>query len=480
MSTTIETIPQMTVPEHGTPENSGLKRELGLFSATMLVAGVMIGSGIFIVSADVARQVASPGLLMLVWLFTAVVTLFGAMSYARLATAFPEVGGQYVFLKKAWGEIPAFMYGWALFFVIQTGTLAAVAVAFAKFLGVLFPAISSQAVLQIIPGFSITAIQGVAIAVLMALTAYNCFGIKEGALLQNVFTVLKVLAVAGLIGAGFLASGQGLPNPSQWSLIPQETLPLPLLAVFAIATVGPLFSADAWNNVTFISGEVKNPQVNVAKAMVYGTALVLTLYLLVNMAYLNVLPFDLIQHAPEDRVATAAINHIWGGAGAGIMAAIILVSTFGCLNGLTLAGARVFYAMAKDKLFFAPFGKVHPRFHTPTVSLVGQGICASVLTLTGSYGQLLDYTIFTTLLFYLITISGMFRLAKRHPEQLRMASWQARVIPVTYLILVSYICINLFLYKPGYTLPGLGIVSLGIPIYFIWKAAHKRRAANQA
>lgn len=461
---TTETVESHTQTPH-------LKRELGLFSAITLVSGVMIGSGIFIVSADIARQLQSPGLLLAIWVFTAVVTLFGALSYGRLAAAFPEAGGQYVFLKKAWGEIPAFLYGWALFFVIQTGTLAAVAVAFAKFLGVLVPTVSSQTILLQLPFMAVTAQQGVAIAVLGLLTAYNCRGVKEGAMLQNVFTVLKVLAVLGLIGAGLATMKLGLTqlfSPAFYQ--PAQALALPLLSAFAVATVGALFSADAWNNVTFIGSEIKDPQVNLPKAMAWGTFVVLMLYILANVAYLNLLPFSLLQHAPEDRVATAAMNQLLGSTGAVVMAVIILISTFGCLNGMILAGARVFYAMAKDKLFFPPFARVSPKFHTPVVSLIGQGFCAMALTLTGSYGQLLDYIIFTTLLFYMLTVLGMLKLARHNPQQFRMTSWLSTVVPITYLILVGYVAVNLALFKQNYTLPGLGIVCLGIPIYFVWKA----------
>ncbi len=451
-------------------ETPHLKRELGLFSAITLVSGVMIGSGIFIVSADITRQLASPGLLIGIWVFTAMVTLLGAISYGKLASAFPEAGGQYVFLKKAWGEIPAFLYGWALFFVIQTGTLAAVAVAFAKYLGVLLPGVSSQVMLlQLTSQFGISTQQGVAILVLALLTAYNCRGVKEGALLQNIFTVLKVMALIGLIAVGFALGQHGLQAWRPPAFEPAHALELPLLSAFAVATVGALFSADAWNNVTFISEEIKEPQRNLPKAMAYGTLLVLVLYVLANLAYLNVLPLDQIQAAPEDRVATAVMNVIWPGTGTGLMAWVILVSTFGCLNGMILAGARVFYAMAQDNLFFKSFGKLHPQSATPVVSLLGQGLCAAALTLSGSYSQLLDYIIFTTLLFYAMTVWGMLKLARQHPEKFQMTSWLSYVAPLTYIALVAYVAINLALYKQEYTLPGLGILACGIPIYFIWK-----------
>jgi APA family basic amino acid/polyamine antiporter len=353
-------------------------------------------------------------------------------------------------------------------------------VAFGKFLGVLIPAISSQTVLLSLGSFKLTSVQAVAISVLMLLTAYNCRGIKQGALMQNIFTTLKVLALSGIIVAGIFGAQHGLPNPSQWAINWNFDFGgLPFLSAFAVATVGSMFAADAWNNVTFIGSEIKNPKQNLPRALFWGTLLVLSLYVLANVAYINLLPFDMIQHAPEDRVATAAMNQLWGSAGSVLMACIILVSAFGCLNGMILAGARVFYAMAHDNLFFASFKRVHPKFHSPTVSLIGQGICAAVLTLSGSYGQLLDYTLFTTLLFYVITIVGMLRLARTHAQELGMTSWTSYIVPVTYLILVSYISINLALFKQQYTLPGLGIVSLGIPIYFAWKAFHQKKAVGQ-
>ncbi len=463
------------------PPEGHLKRELGLFSAITIVTGIVIGSGIFIVSADIARQMGSPGWLMAIWLFTALVTMSGALSYGKLAAAYPEAGGQYVFLKKAWGEIPAFLYGWALFFVIQTGTLAAVAVAFAKFVGVFIPAISSQAmVLRFTPHFGISNEQVIAIVVLMSLTLYNCRGVKEGALLQNIFTVLKVVAIIGLIAAGFFAVPHRFPSFSEWTLHTTKSFNIPFLSAFAVATVGSMFAADAWNNVTFMGSEIKNPTVNLPKAMTYGTLLVLILYLLVNAAYVNILPFHLIQHAPEDRVATAAFSQLWGGAGAGIMAAIILVSTFGCLNGMIMAGARVYYAMACDKLFFLSFSKLHPKLNTPVISLVGQGVCACVLALSGSYSELLDYTIFTTLFFYIATIIGMFKLAKTDAKLLKMTHWSSYIVPVFYIVMLAYIALNLAIFKQGYTLPGLGIVCIGIPIYYAWKAAHRRKQAKSA
>ena len=452
-------------------ETTELKRSLGLFSAITMVSGIMIGSGIFIVSADIARQLGTPALLLGNWIFVGLVTLFAAISYSHLAKVFPHAGGQYVYLKKLWGPCLGFLYGWALFFVIQSGTIAAVAVAFGKFLGVLWPWVSSHNVLFNLPfGWVFSTQQLVAVLVIVGLTAYNCMGVQQGATLQNIFTVLKVAALLGLIAVGGWVFLSGQAQPIHWSSVelPKDNT-LPLLSAFAVASVGSLFSADAWNNVTFIGSEIKEPEKNLPKALVYGTLVVLILYILANWAFVTLLPFDAIQHAPEDRVATAALNHIWGASGAAIMALVILISTFGCLNGMILAGARVTYAMAKDMLFFKAFEQIHTKWQTPVTSLVGQGIWAGLLTLSGSYGQLLDYTMFTTILFYLLTVVGMFVYAKKFPEQLKLPFFTGLVIPMAYLILATYLTLHLAIYKPGYTLPGLAIVTAGIPIYWIWQ-----------
>lgn len=465
----------MTDSTTATGETTQLKRSLGLFSAITMVSGIMIGSGIFIVSADIARQLGTPSLLLANWVFVGLVTLFAAISYSHLAKIFPDAGGQYVYLKKLWGPCLGFLYGWALFFVIQSGTIAAVAVAFGKFLGVLWPWVSSQNILFNLPfGWVFSTQQLMAVLVIVGLTAYNCMGVQQGAILQNVFTVLKVAALLGLIAVGGWVFMTGQAQPIHWTSfeLPQELSKdhtLPLLSAFAVASVGSLFSADAWNNVTFIGSEIKEPEKNLPKALVYGTLTVLVLYILANWAFVTLLPFDAIQHAPEDRVATAALNHIWGSSGAAIMALVILVSTFGCLNGMILAGARVTYAMAKDSLFFKAFEHINTTWQTPVTSLVGQGIWAGLLTLSGSYGQLLDYTMFTTILFYLLTIVGMFVYAKKHPDHLKLPLFTGWIIPLAYLVLATYLTLHLAIYKPGYTIPGLAIVAAGIPIYGIWQ-----------
>ncbi|MCM3875824.1 MAG: amino acid permease [Thermoanaerobaculia bacterium] len=447
-----------------------LPRRLGLFDATTIVAGSMIGSGIFITSADIARQVKSASLLLLVWVFTALVTVAGAWSYGRLAMAFPKAGGQYVYLREAWGDMGGFLYGWAVLLVIQTGTIAAVAVAFAKYLGVVIPAISSKNVFFKAKFLSVTPLEIVAIVLIALLTWWNTTSVENGARLQNVFTAAKVLSLIGLLSVCFMAGGN-LMGVS-WALPAAGDLKIPLLWAFAVATVGSLFSADAWNNVTFLGEEVRDAERNVPKALVYGTGLVTLLYVLANVGYLSALPLSGIASAPEDRVATAAIGAVSGSAEAGtpalIMACVILVSTFGCLNGLILSGSRVLYAMSRDGLFLPAFGEVAPRTMIPVNALVAQFLWSAVLCLSGTYGDLLDYVITTVLIFYIATIVGRWKLARTNPA-LAPRSFLDRIVPVLYVAATSYVTIALALYKPAYTVPGLVIVALGIPAFFLFR-----------
>jgi basic amino acid/polyamine antiporter, APA family len=447
-----------------------LPRRLGLFSATTIVAGSMIGSGIFITSADITRQVRSASLLILVWVFTALVTVAGAWSYGKLAMAFPKAGGQYVYLREAWGDMGGFLFGWAMLLVIQTGTIAAVGVAFAKYLGVLIPAISSKHVFFKARFLSITPLEIVAILLIALLTWWNTTSVENGARLQNVFTAAKVLSLVGLLSVCFLAGGQ-LGNVS-WALPAAGDLKIPLLWAFAVATVGSLFSADAWNNVTFLGEEVRDAETNVPKALVYGTGLVTLLYVLTNIGYLNVLPLQGIAGAPEDRVATAAIGAVSGSAEVGtpaiIMACVILVSTFGCLNGLILSGSRVLYAMSRDGLFLPAFGEVAPRTKIPVNALVAQFLWSAVLCLSGTYGDLLDYVITTVLIFYIATIVGRWKLARTNPA-LAPRSLLDRIVPVLYVAATLYVTVALALYKPTYTVPGLVIVALGVPAFFLFR-----------
>ena len=447
-----------------------LPRRLGLLDATTVVAGSMIGSGIFIVSADISRQVKSASLLLLVWVFTALVTVAGAWSYGKLAMVFPKAGGQYVFLREAWGDLGGFLYGWAMLLVIQTGTLAAVGVAFAKYLGVLLPAVSSKHVFFHARFLRLSPVELVAIALIAFLTWWNTTSVRNVATLQNVFTSAKVLSLLGLMAVCFVA-GSRLPSLS-WALPATSDLAIPLAWAFAVATVGSLFAADSWNNVTFLGEEVRDAEHNVPKALVYGTALVTILYTLTNVGYLNVLSLGDIASAPEDRVATASIAAAAGGSESGlagaVMAIVILVSTFGCLNGLILSGARVLYAMSRDRLFFPLFAEVSPKSQIPVAALVAQAVWASLLCLSGKYGDLLDYVITTVLIFYIATIVGRWRLARTIPA-LEARSVAERIIPVLYVAATVYVTIALALYKPTYTIPGLVIVALGVPAFFIFR-----------
>lgn len=455
-----------TTPEKVT--GPGLVKGLGLLDATTLVMGSMIGSGIFIVAADIARQVQSPGLLILTWVITAALTMTAALSYGELAAAFPQAGGQYVYLREAFGPLSGFLYGWTLFLVIQTGTIAAVAVAFAKFAGVFVPWISTTN--RLLP--FVNTQQLVAIGVLVALTWVNTRGVKTGAAVQNVFTFAKVGALLGLVGLGLLLGRNheaiaqnfgGFWDNSDWSWT--------TIRILGVALVGALFSSDAWNNVTFTAGEIRNPRRNVPLALGIGVGVVSLIYIACNFVYLSVLPLAGIQNAAEDRVATAAASGILGPVGVQVMAAAIMVSTFGCLNGMILAGARVYYAMALDKLFFRQVAELHPTRRTPVASLGLQCVWACALTLSGTYSDLLDYVIFAVLLFYIMTIAGIFVLRRKRPDlerPYRAAGYP--VLPALYIVAAGIIEVLLLLYKPFYTWPGLILVLLGVPVYYIWRS----------
>ncbi len=485
---------------HGLARDSGteLVKGLGLTSATTLVMGSMIGSGIYIVSAEIAREVNSPGLLLGAWLVTGFMTIVGALSYGELAAMMPKAGGQYVFLREALGPLWGFLYGWTLFLVIQTGTIAAVGVAFGKFLGHFFPSISATNWIWYIghaPAFHPFNIQSitlgdmdvglntqnlVGIILVILLTIVNTFGIKTGAIIQNIFTVAKVSALAALVLAGVFIGRNSEAIAANftnfWRLdAPHSASGTALgpfvgaLTILAVAQVGSLFSADAWNNVTFTAAEVKNPQRNLPLSLALGTGIVIALYVLANVIYLTTLPLPAIASAPSDRVATLVMANMFGPTGASLMAVAILLSTFGCCNGLILAGARVYYAMAKDGLFFKGVGNVNRRYHSPASSLVVQGIWTCVLCLSGTYGQLLDYIIFAVLIFYILTILGLFVLRYRRPEAERpYRAIGYPVLPAIYVVMAVFIDIVLLLYKPQYTWPGLIIVLLGIPVYLVW------------
>ena len=492
-------------------DEHSFKRRLTLFDSTAIVVGSMIGSGIFIVSADIARMVGSPGWLMMVWIITGFMTVFAALSYGELAGMFPRAGGQYVYLREAYNPLTGFLYGWTLFLVIQTGTIAAVGMAFAKFTGVLIPWVSESVVWyslkfvsfgpadfglftmkQFDLGFvKFGPVQLVAIGSIAFLTWVNTRGIQEGKKVQNTFTsgkfILLILFI--IVGLCFASNMPAIHVNMQNFWTPEQEGPggqdmplagMALVAAIGMAMVGSLFSSDAWNNITFTAGEVINPRKNIPMSLFLGTLIVTILYLLANVVYITVLPVrgdpagaDIatrgMQYAINDRLGTAAISGIFGNYAVLIMAAFVVISTFGCNNGLILAGARVYYAMASDRIFFKKVGTLNEK-GVPASGLVIQGIWAGLLCLSGTYGQLLDYVVFAVLIFYALTIFGLFRLRKNKPELERpYKAFGYPVIPLIYILLALIVMIILFIYKPGYTWPGLIIVLLGIPVYYLWK-----------
>jgi len=494
-----------------THQDKELVKGLGLTSATMLVMGSMIGSGIFIVSAEISREVNSPALLIGAWLVAGFMTIVGALSYGELAAMMPRAGGQYVYLREALGPLWGFLYGWTLFLVIQAGTIAAVGVAFGKFSGIFVPSISSSNwVLHFwkVPPIHIGPVvlgnmdvglntqNFVAILVVVVLSVINVFGLKTGALIQNIFTFAKVSALLGfgLVGLFFGRNAQAVAANfgNFWhdaGLSAQHAVqvgaggPMVMvgtLTILAVAQVGSLFSSDSWNNVTFTAGEVKNPSRNLPLSLALGTGVVITLYLACNFVYLNVLPLDGvangatvlergIKYASEDRVSTAVMTQMFGSAGGLLMAFAILLSSFGCNNGLILAGARVYYAMAKDGLFFRSVARLHPKYKTPVVSLMAQMVWTCVLCVSGSYGDLLNYVIFAVLVFYILTIVGLFVLRRTRPDAERpYRAIGYPVLPAVYIVMALFIDVVLLRYKPQFTWPGLIIVLLGIPVYFLW------------
>jgi APA family basic amino acid/polyamine antiporter len=530
----------------------GFQQRLGLFDATMLVAGSMIGSGIFLVSAEIARDVGSSGWLLMVWVLTGILTVIGALSYAELAAMMPHAGGQYVFLREAYGPFWGFLYGWTLFLVIQTGTIAAVAVSFAKFLGVFVPWLGTSPdagakVLYRAPldwnlsaklpwtvdavtfferkEFTITAGQCIAVGVIAFLTLLNCLGVQQGKWVQNVFTVAKTLALMLLIvvGLGLAADSDALSANlgDVWGgaiqtdrykevlkLVPTGGL-LVVLMVAGGAMVGALFSADAWANVTFTAGEVRNPRRNLPRSLVLGAGGVIVLYLMANVAYVVALPvngnealaaaneqlaeeaaqkgnlreaealkqdatrFRGIDHARDDRVGTAILELVSPRYGAPFMAVAIMISLFGCANGLVLMGARLYYAMARDRLFFQPVGFLNTR-GVPAIGLLLQGAWACLLVFSGTYNDLLDYVIFAALLFYVLTVAGLFVLRRTQPDAERpVLAWGYPVVPALYVLVCAAIMFDLLLVKPKNTLPGLIIVCTGLPVYFLWRRGGK-------
>ncbi|MBC7721723.1 MAG: amino acid permease [Pedobacter sp.] len=474
---------------------TNFKPTLGLVDATMIVAGSMIGSGIFIVSADITRNVGSAGWLIAVWLITGFMTLIAALSYGELSAMFPKAGGQYVYLKEAYNPLVGFLYGWSFFSVIQTGTIAAVGVAFSKFLAYLVPELGNNYFLFDLGIIKIYSGQLVAITIIILLTYINSRGVKEGKFIQTIFTTAKLLALLGLIVFGFVlvkhsywaenwhtgftatqasatnaAAGLSITNVS-WMGISGSAL----LGAIAASMVGSIFSSDAWNNVTFIAGEMKNPQRNIGLSLFLGTLIVTAIYILINLMYLNVLPLQEIAFAKDDRVAVAAANAIFPSFGTTLIALLIMVSTFGCNNGLILAGARVYYTMANDGLFFKKAGTLNKN-SVPQWALWAQCVVAAILCLSGKYGDLLDMISFVVVLFYVLTIYGIFILRKKRPDAERpYKAFGYPVLPALYMVMGIAFCTLLIIYKPQYTWPGLIIVLIGIPLYYI-AVANKQKA----
>jgi APA family basic amino acid/polyamine antiporter len=478
------------------------KRGLGLYDSTMVVAGSMIGSGIFIVSAAMAREVGSPGWLLVAWVVTGVLTITAALSYGELAAMMPRAGGQYVYLREAYSPLWGFLYGWTLFMVIQTGTIAAVAVAFARFTGVLIPSIAENrylvAPIHLSSGYavSLSTAQLLGIVLIALLTWTNTRGLDYGRLIQNTFTTAKTGALLALIVVGVLLGWNGDAVAANFGSFwePRGAAPiadgLSLLTAYGIfvavcvAQTGSLFSADAWNNITFTAGEVREPHRNIPLSLAFGTVIVISLYLLANVAYLVTLPLEAIQQAPSDRVATSTLDAIFPGAGAAMMAAAIMISTFGCNNGLILAGARAYYAMARDGLFFARAGVLNAA-RVPAWGLGLQGIWAAALVLprtynasTGQYGNLygnlLDYVVSAALLFYILTIAGVFRLRATRPDTPRpYRAFGYPVLPALYIAGAAAILLVLLVYRPATTWPGFLIVLLGAPV-FAWMRLARR------
>jgi basic amino acid/polyamine antiporter, APA family len=514
-------------PQPEAPSDRGASprmiESIGLFSAITLVVGSMVGSGIFIVDSDIARGTDSPALFLAAWVITGIMTLIGALSYGELAAMMPKAGGQYVYLRESLGPLWGFLYGWTFFLVIQTGTIAAVCVAFAKFLGVFVPAVSSTHWLWHIAHvppirlgpmvlgnmeIGISTANLVAIAVVLLLAAINILGMKLGVLVQNIFTVAKALSLAALILLGFTVGrnsiavaanfgthGSAFFRNAGWSVLHPVQVgvqgPIALvgpIVILAIVQVGSLFSSDSWNNVTFTAAETRNPRRTIPLSLALGTGFVLTVYFLASAAYLMVLPLHGdphgatiaargIQFASEDRVGTAVLEQMFPSIGGYLMAAAILVSTFGCANGLTLAGARVYYAMARDGLFFESVGNLHPHFRTPVAGLIVQALWATLLCISGSYSQLLDYIIFAALCFYFLTILGLFVLRFKQPDAPRpYKAFGYPFLPALYLVMATGICAALLRYKPQFTWPGLILVLLGIPVYFFWSRGGLKRA----
>lgn len=467
-------------------EQNEMKRELGLLDATLLVAGSMIGSGIFIVTADITRNVGSAGWLVTVWLITGLMTLIAAVSYGELSSMFPKAGGQYVYLKEAYNPLVGFLYGWSFFAVIQTGTIAAVGVAFSKFTAYLWPAVSEDIVLFNLGPITVSPAQILAILIIILLTYINTKGVKGGKIIQTSFTMTKLVSLFGLILFGFIMIKPDIWEANwvnAWSMqkltvdgtFESYTL-VAALGAIAAAMVGSIFSSDAWNNITFIAGEVKNPKRNIGLSLFLGTLIVTVIYVLANLVYMAVLPLQEIATADKDRVAVAASSVIFGNIGTVIIALMIMISTFGCNNGLILAGARVYHTMANDGLFFKRTASLNEHA-VPEFGLWLQCLVASVLCLSGRYGDLLDMISFVVVIFYVLTIIGIYILRVKRPELERpYKAFGYPFLPAVYILMGICFCTLLIIYKPNFTWPGLIVVLTGVPVFYMWKAFDKKGA----
>ncbi|OZI07941.1 amino acid transporter [Siphonobacter sp. BAB-5385] len=463
------------------PQDTGFKPRVNLFDATMVVAGSMIGSGIFIVSAEITRSVGGAGYMLAMWLLAGVVTIIAAVSYGELAAMFPRAGGMYIYLREAYGSLVGFLYGWAFFTVIQTGTIAAVGVAFAKFTAYLIPAVSEKEILLSLGGFQLSAAQLVAIGTIVFLTYINSRGVENGVAVQTILTTVKILSLVGLTIAGLIWGAKAEVWEQNWqnawtlSALTQnngqiESTALSGLAFFgaiAVAMKGTLFSSDSWHSITSIAGEVKNPQKNIGLSLVLGTLIVTFLYVLTNVMYLAVVPLSEMAFAPNDRVGVVAADYIFGSWGTIAIAIMIMISTFGCNNGLILSGARVYYTMAKDGLFFRKAGLLNKN-KVPAYSLWIQCAWASLLCLTGEYNRLLALVIFGVLIFYILTILGIYVLRVKQPDTPRpYRAFGYPYLPIIYIVVALFLAVLLLIFEAQYTLPGLGLILLGIPVYYL-------------
>jgi len=462
-------------------EDNNLKRELGLLDGTMLVVGSMIGSGIFIVSADIARQVGSAGWLTLIWIISGLITVIAAVSYGELSAMFPKAGGQYVYLKEAYNKLIAFLYGWSFFAVIQTGTIAAVGVAFSKFAAYLYEPLSDENILFDLGYFKLNAAQIVSIITIILLTYINSRGVKNSKMLQTVMTIIKIMSLLGLIVFGFILGAKAEIWDANWAdawstrkfdVDSGSWFPISgaiLIKGIAAAMVGSLFSSDAWNGVTFIAGEIKNPKRNVGLSLFLGTFIVTVIYILANLMYLAVVPFEEIATAKSDRVAVVAANYIFGNIGTLIIAIMIMISTFACNNGLIMAGARVYYTMAKDGLFFKKAAVLNSA-SVPAWALWAQCIWASALCLTGKYGALLDFVMIIVIIFYILTIYGIFILRRKMPDAERpYKAFGYPFLPLLYILSASALCVALLVTRFETCGWGVLIMLAGIPVYYLTK-----------